>query len=62
MSFDSPLLNAILAALLGVFVTIWFVFENPNSYRWLLYAVALACGLLGYFHGQPFIEMLAGVL
>jgi len=62
MSFENPLLNALLAALLGVFVTIWFVFENPNSYRWLLYAVAIVCGVLGYFHGQPFIEMLRGVL
>lgn len=62
MSFDNPLLNALLAALLGVFVTIWFVFDNPNNYRWLLYAVAAVCGLLGYFHGQPFIHMLADML
>lgn len=62
MSFDNPLLNALLAALLGVFVTIWFVFENPNSYRWLLYSVAVVCGVLGYYHGQSFIETLKGVL
>ena len=62
MSFAHPLLNALLAALLGVLVTVWFVMDNPSNYRWLLYLVAASCGLLGYFHGQPFIEMLKGFL
>lgn len=62
MSYDNPLLNAVLAALLGVLVALWFIFDNPRHHLALLSFIAAVCGLLGYFHGQPFIEMLAGVL
>jgi hypothetical protein len=58
MSFDNPMINALLAALLGVLLTIWFVMENPDRYKSVLVVVAFVSGTLGYFQGQPFIQML----
>ena len=58
MNFDNPLINALLAALLGVLLTIWFAIENPARYKGVLTVVAIVCGALGYAQGQPFIQML----
>ncbi len=58
MTFDNPALNALLAALLGVLLTLWFVMENPDNYKGVLVVVAILCATLGFHFGEPFIVML----
>lgn len=58
MDYTNPFLNALLAALLGVLLVVWWSWTNPFEHRnWMLF-VAVACAILGYHFGEPFIRIL----
>lgn len=58
MTYDNALLNALLAAVLGVLIVVVWVWAHPAEYKELLILVALGCAVLGYFFGGPFVEVL----
>lgn len=62
MSYTNPLLNALLAALLGVFFIVYWVWDNPRDHIWLMVIVAAACAILGYTYGEPFIAFIRHLL
>ena len=58
MTYTNPWLNALLAALLGVFIVIYWAWGDLREHTWLLVIVAAACAILGFAYGQPFIEFI----
>ena len=62
MTFTNPLLNALLAALLGIFFVLYWASDNPRDYVQLFVIVAVACAILGYAYGEPFIVFVRHLL
>lgn len=62
MTYTSPLLNALFAALLGVLFVVYWVWDNPRDHVWLLVIVAMACAILGYAYGESFIVFIRHLL
>jgi hypothetical protein len=62
MTSSNPLINALLAAVLGFFVFCWLTwFWNSDSplehKRWLVFVTA-SCAVLGFYFGTPFVDLL----
>lgn len=62
MTFTNPLLNAVLTALLGIFIVLWWTWDHPREHTWLLTIVATLCAILGYAYGEPFIAFIRHLL
>ena len=62
MTYANPLLNALLAALLGILIVVWRVWGDPREHVWLLVIVATLCAILGYAYGEPFIVFIRHLL
>ncbi len=62
MTFTNPLLNAVLAALLGIFIVLRWTWDHPREHTWLLTIIATLCAILGYAYGEPFIAFIRHLL
>jgi mannose/fructose/N-acetylgalactosamine-specific phosphotransferase system component IID len=61
MTYNNPFLNALLAALLGVLLVLWYVWwwsDDRTVNKTLFIFVAVACAILGFNFGEPFIAIL----
>jgi hypothetical protein len=61
MTFTNPLINALLAAVLGIFFVVYWSWHDEISHKTLIF-VAIACAVLGYYFGEPFVSFLMRIL
>ena len=47
MNYTNPLLNALIAAVLGILLVAWVSWGNPFEHRYWMLFVAVSCAILG---------------
>ncbi|TAG44910.1 MAG: hypothetical protein EAZ30_16685 [Betaproteobacteria bacterium] len=62
MAQTHSFLSALLGALLGVLVVLFWIWDNPREHVWLLVIVAVASGILSYAYGEQFTSMICRML